>query len=70
MIDAPSYVIAAPAHDIEDAAAAYNPVIIAESTTALRAHHGRINLVFAARTAMWAGSIRPPRRPKAADRGH
>jgi ribosomal subunit interface protein len=35
-IDAPSYVIAAPEHDSEDGAAAFNPVIIAESTTALR----------------------------------
>ena len=33
-IDAPSYVIAAPAHDDdEDESAAFNPVIIAESTT-------------------------------------
>ena len=36
MIDAPSYVIAAPEHDDEDEAAAFNPVIIAESTTALK----------------------------------
>jgi ribosomal subunit interface protein len=35
-IDAPSYVIAAPEHDEEDEAAAFNPVIIAESTTALK----------------------------------
>jgi ribosomal subunit interface protein len=35
-IDAPSYVIAAPEHDDEDDAAAFNPVIIAESTTALK----------------------------------
>src|SRR5215470_2265764 len=35
-IDAPSYVIAAPEHDDEDEAAAWNPVIIAESTTALK----------------------------------
>ena len=35
-IDAPSYVIAAPEHDDEDEAAAFNPVIIAESTTALK----------------------------------
>jgi len=35
-IDAPSYVIAAPEHDGEDKAAAFNPVIIAESTTALK----------------------------------
>ena len=36
MIDAPSYVIAAPAHDSEDEVATFNPVIIAESTTALQ----------------------------------
>ena len=36
VIDAPSYVIAAPAQDDEDEAAAFNPVIIAESTTALK----------------------------------
>ena len=35
-IDAPSYVIAAPEHDDEDEATAFNPVIIAESTTALK----------------------------------
>jgi ribosome hibernation promoting factor len=35
-IDAPSYVIAAPGHDDEDEAAGFNPVIIAESTTALK----------------------------------
>ena len=35
MVDAPSYVIAAPQHD-EDEAAAFNPVIIAESTTVLK----------------------------------
>jgi ribosomal subunit interface protein len=35
-IDAPSYVIAAPEHDDEDEAAGFNPVIIAESTTALK----------------------------------
>jgi ribosomal subunit interface protein len=34
VVDAPSYVIAAPQHD--DEAAAFNPVIIAESTTALK----------------------------------
>jgi len=34
-IDAPSYVIAAPEHD-EDDTAAFNPVIIAESTTSLK----------------------------------
>jgi ribosomal subunit interface protein len=34
-IEAPSYVIAAPAHD-EESEAAFNPVIIAESTTALK----------------------------------
>ena len=34
-IDAPSYVIAAPAHESEDDVAAFNPVIIAESTTTL-----------------------------------
>jgi ribosomal subunit interface protein len=36
VIDAPSYVIAAPEHDDEDDAAGFNPVIIAESTTALK----------------------------------
>jgi hypothetical protein len=36
VIDAPSYVIAAPEHDEEDEAAGFNPVIIAESTTALK----------------------------------
>jgi ribosomal subunit interface protein len=35
-IDAPSYVIAAPEHDEEAAASEWNPVIIAESTTALK----------------------------------
>jgi ribosomal subunit interface protein len=35
-IDAPSYVIAAPEHDEEDEAAGFNPVIIAETTTALK----------------------------------
>ena len=35
-IDAPSYVIAAPAHDNDDEFATFNPVIIAESTTALK----------------------------------
>ena len=34
--DAPSYVIAAPAHEDEEDGAAFNPVIIAESTTALK----------------------------------
>jgi len=34
--DIPSYVIEAPAPDSDDEIAAYNPVIIAESTTALR----------------------------------
>jgi ribosomal subunit interface protein len=33
---APSYVIAAPQHETEDAADAFNPVIIAESTTRFR----------------------------------
>jgi ribosomal subunit interface protein len=36
VIDAPSYVIAAPEHDSEDEATAFNPVIIAESTTVLK----------------------------------
>jgi ribosomal subunit interface protein len=36
VIDAPSYVIAAPEHDSEDDVATFNPVIIAESTTALQ----------------------------------
>ena len=35
-VDAPSYVIAAPQHDDEDDTTAFNPVIIAESTTALK----------------------------------
>jgi ribosomal subunit interface protein len=35
-IDAPSYVIAAPAHDSEEEVAEWNPVIIAESTTTLK----------------------------------
>jgi ribosomal subunit interface protein len=35
-IDAPSYVIAAPAADSEEEVAEWNPVIIAESTTALK----------------------------------
>ena len=35
-IDAPSYVIAAPEHESEDDIATFNPVIIAESTTALK----------------------------------
>jgi ribosomal subunit interface protein len=34
--EAPSYVIAAPGDDAEEDTAAFNPVIIAESTTALR----------------------------------
>jgi ribosomal subunit interface protein len=34
--EAPSYVIAAPGHDDEDAAAEFNPVIIAEATTSFR----------------------------------
>jgi ribosomal subunit interface protein len=36
VIDAPSYVIAAPDHEGDDEAAAFNPVIIAESTTSLK----------------------------------
>jgi hypothetical protein len=36
VVDAPSYVIAAPQHNPEDEAAAFNPVIIAESTPALK----------------------------------
>src|SRR5262245_48549169 len=35
-IDAPSYVIAAPEHDADDEVTEWNPVIIAESTTALK----------------------------------
>jgi ribosomal subunit interface protein len=35
-VDAPSYVIAAPTHDNDDEVAEWNPVIIAESTTALK----------------------------------
>ena len=36
VIDAPSYVIEAPAHDDDEKATEYNPVIIAETTTALK----------------------------------
>jgi ribosomal subunit interface protein len=36
VVDAPSYVIAAPDHEDDDEVAAFNPVIIAESTTALK----------------------------------
>ena len=36
VIDAPSYVIAAPDHEDDDEAAGFNPVIIAESTTSLK----------------------------------
>jgi ribosomal subunit interface protein len=35
-IEAPSYVIAAPEHDADEEASEWNPVIIAESTTALK----------------------------------
>jgi len=35
-VDAPSYVIAAPAQDSEDEVTEFNPVIIAESTTTLK----------------------------------
>jgi ribosomal subunit interface protein len=35
-LDAPSYVIEAPAEDDEEVATGYNPVIIAESTTSLK----------------------------------
>ena len=35
-IDAPTYVIAAPAHDGDEEVAEWNPVIIAESTTTLK----------------------------------
>jgi len=35
-IDAPSYVIAAPEHDTDEEVTEWNPVIIAESTTALK----------------------------------
>jgi ribosomal subunit interface protein len=35
-IDAPSYVIAAPEHDADEEVTEWNPVIIAESTTALK----------------------------------
>jgi ribosomal subunit interface protein len=35
-IDAPSYVIAAPAHDSDEDVTEWNPVIIAESTTTLK----------------------------------
>jgi ribosomal subunit interface protein len=36
VIEAPSYIIATPEHDSDDDAAVFNPVIIAESTTALK----------------------------------
>ena len=36
LISAPSYVIAAPAHDSDEEVTEWNPVIIAESTTALK----------------------------------
>jgi len=36
VVDAPSYVIEAPAHDEDEAANEYNPVIIAETTTSLK----------------------------------
>ena len=36
VVDAPRYVIEAPSHDGEDDASEFNPVIIAESTTALK----------------------------------
>jgi ribosomal subunit interface protein len=35
-VDARSYIIAAPEHDIDDEATEFNPVIIAETTTALK----------------------------------
>ena len=35
-VDAPSYVIAAPAHDSDEEVTEWNPVIIAESTTTLK----------------------------------
>ena len=35
-VEAPSYVIEAPAHDTEDEVTEFNPVIIAETTTALK----------------------------------
>jgi ribosomal subunit interface protein len=35
-VDAPDYIIAAPDHEHEEEGATFNPVIIAESTTALR----------------------------------
>jgi ribosome hibernation promoting factor len=35
-VDAPSYVIAAPEHETDEEVTEFNPVIIAESTTALR----------------------------------
>jgi putative sigma-54 modulation protein len=62
VIDAPSYVIAAPEHDPEDEAAAFNPVIIAESTTALHTNHGDINLVYR-RADGNVGWIDPPALP-------
>jgi putative sigma-54 modulation protein len=36
VIDAPSYVIEAPSHDIDEEVTEFNPVIIAESTTVLK----------------------------------
>jgi ribosomal subunit interface protein len=36
VIEAPSYIIATPEHDSDDDATVFNPVIIAESTTALK----------------------------------
>ena len=36
MIDAPSYVIAAPEHESDEEVTEFNPVIIAESTTVLK----------------------------------
>jgi ribosomal subunit interface protein len=35
-VDAPSYVLAAPEHDTDEEATEWNPVVIAESTTALK----------------------------------
>ena len=81
-IDAPSYVIEAPAEGDEEVTA-YSPVIIAEATTSLKrlsvseavreldltgaacivfqhGSSGRVNIIYAARTAMSAGLI--PRR--------
>ena len=60
MLDAPSYVIEAPAED--DEVTAYNPVIIAEATTSLVFQHGssgRVNIIYR-RSDGNVGWIDPP----------